>query len=221
MLRGGVVGRGGVPLPKRAAGAALECFGRGTPPSSPHAPRHGEASDAECQFRPTQRPGRAPGPGACLKLGRFDRRRLGCGGWGGTDAGRAGVDAPSQNTQARLPPRVLGGGVDALPTNPYRGSLWVSVTTCWNVGRFWKGRAQFHAGRHRRPVLVEAGRLGVGGALAVAAAVELRRGDLQRLGRGCAAAPCGSVASSPCRSRRGCRRPSAVGRRGSRRSLET
>jgi hypothetical protein len=36
------------------------------------------------------------------------------------------------------PHRVFWEGPPALlPTNPYRGNLWVSVTTCWNVGRFW------------------------------------------------------------------------------------
>ena len=74
--------------------------------------------------------------------------------------------------------------------------------------------AQVDAGGDLGAVLVEAGRLRVGGAVAVAAAVDRRRGDLQRLRRGCAAAPGGSASSSRRRSRRGCRAPSAAGRRG-------
>ena len=128
------------PLQNAPQERRLSVLERGIELLYPHAPKHGEASNAECHLR----------PGSTLQTCNRSRtapetRGGPTGGasvenWAGRNAGEGGVDTPSQNTQARLLPRVLGRGIDAAPHHPYRGNFWVKVTTCWNVGRFWKGK---------------------------------------------------------------------------------
>src|SRR4051794_38179846 len=89
-------------LPKRSAGASLECFGRDIHASPLHTLRRTEkASTRRASFGPSPALRRQPCSVPYLSLGRFDRRRLGPEDGAGRALGKAAsVPLPKHSSAA-------------------------------------------------------------------------------------------------------------------------
>src|SRR5689334_5472868 len=108
-----------VPPPKTLQRGSRRAFWEGAPcPPAQHAPKDGEASNAECQFRLEYTPGVRSRP--------VPRRKLGTCSAGDVSAVKLARQTPGRAVR---------------PATPYLGSFCITVTTCWNVGRFWNGKA--------------------------------------------------------------------------------